>query len=87
MLVFEPRPLRSDNRKPKEEFRLGHRGLSSSIVSVCRYLSAGLRGGRCSAFIECPCLSRVASSSGKSLGALRFLLFCKVVANGMGTVS
>ena len=86
MLVFKPRPLRSDTWKPKQEFRLGPRGLSGSIYCLCRHLSVFLHGGSCSASVRMP-LSREAYSSGMSSGALRFLLFCGVMGNGMGIVS
>ena len=54
MLVFEPRPLRSDTWKPKQGFRLGPRFLSGSIFWVCGHLSACLRGGSCSASVRMP---------------------------------
>ena len=55
MLVLEPKPLRSDTWKPKEELRLGPRGLSGSMFCVCGLLSTCLHGGSCSDLSEYPC--------------------------------
>lgn len=86
MLVIEPRPLRSDTWTPKQEFIIGPRGLSGSIFCLCGYQSVCLHGGSsCSAGVIMPLFVQCGLRSWDVLGTLRFLLFCRVVANGTGS--